>query len=219
MTRSEQIVELHSKGFTNRKIAKTLGINHKTVGYHLKHNSLLPNGIVKKPINLVSEFFAKCNKCEEVKNLDHFQINRRGKRDQYRYGFCNECRTKRVLENLNSNPTKILRDMFNRLKTRCKTYEIPFNLTFEYYCKIRELQNDLCFYSNNKMELIRGKGFNTNTLTVDKVIPERGYIEGNIVFCTKRFNSVKNDLSLDEIRQHMPEWYNKLKETAWLTLY
>jgi hypothetical protein len=29
---------------------------------------------------------------------------------------------------------------------------------------------------------------------LDKVIPERGYVAGNVVLCSNRFNTVKNDL-------------------------
>lgn len=218
MTRSDSIIELHTQGLTNRKIAKTLGINHKTVSYYLREKNLSPNGTIRKPINLVSEHSAQCNRCSEIKNLDHFQVNRRGQKYEYRFGFCNECRREKVLKNLNSDNSKILRDIFNRLKTRCSKNKIRFELTFEYFCKIRELQNDLCFYSNEKMDLIRGKGFNHNTLTTDKIVPEKGYVEGNIVFCSKRFNTVKSDLSLDEIAKHMPSWYEKLRSTEWITL-
>jgi hypothetical protein len=68
------------------------------------------------------------------------------------------------------------------------------------------------------MDLIRGVGSNWQSLTVDKVIPERGYTKRNIVLCTKKFNTVKNDLSLEEIKTHMPFWYNKLINTDWLSL-
>ncbi|MFF4026978.1 hypothetical protein ACFYY5_29420 [Nocardia elegans] len=56
-----------------------------------------------------------------------------------------------------------------------------------------------------------GKGRNDpHSCSVDKIIPELGYVEGNVVLLTKRINSVKYDLTLDEMKRWMPGWHRKL---------
>ncbi len=37
-----------------------------------------------------------------------------------------------------------------------------------------------------------------------------GYTLGNVVLCTYRANSIKRDVSLDELREWMPGWYDRL---------
>lgn len=57
-----------------------------------------------------------------------------------------------------------------------------------------------------------------NIISLDKVIPERGYVAGNVVLCSNRFNTVKNDLSLEELSLYIPSFYNKLINCTWLKL-
>ncbi len=213
-----KVLELHSIGYTNRKIARTLNINHKTVSSFLTRKGLKPNGTVPKPINKPINEKSICTKCNQEKSLDYFQVIRRGKPNQSRLGYCDTCRRQQLNKNLNSSPEKILKDMFNRLLLRCKKNNIKIDIDFEYFSNIRILQNNKCFYSEKELILTRGKGINPYTLTVDKVIPEKGYVKGNIVLCSKRFNSIKNDMSLEEMRQYTPTWYHKLITTKWLNL-
>lgn len=49
-----------------------------------------------------------------------------------------------------------------------------------------------------------------NIISIDKVIPEKGYISGNVVLCTNRFNTIKNNLSLEELNKYIPAFYDKI---------
>lgn len=208
---------LHKEGLTSRKIARNLNINHKTVNGYLSKKGLKGNGHTARSPKYINYNLIQCSKCNIITYTHNFLMMRPNKKYPYRLSYCNSCRRKQLLKNQNSDPLKVLRDCFLRLKLRTKKYNIPFDLDYDYFKTIYNIQQGICFYSNEKMDLIRGIGSNKKSLTTDKVIPELGYIKGNIVFCTKKYNTVKNDLSLLEIKEHMPSWYNKIINTEWLT--
>jgi hypothetical protein len=52
----------------------------------------------------------------------------------------------------------------------------------------------------------------------DLGIPQKGYCKGNVVFTTHRINTCKCDLSLDEIKEWMSPWYQKIKDFAMKTV-
>lgn len=61
-------------------------------------------------------------------------------------------------------------------------------------------QGGKCYYTGVPMKL---KGYATgdkHVATVDRIVPELGYVEGNIVLCCSIVNRIKQDLSLDELR-------------------
>jgi CTP:phosphocholine cytidylyltransferase-like protein len=37
-----------------------------------------------------------------------------------------------------------------------------------------------------------------------------GYIHGNVVFCCSRINMMKNNMTLDEMREWTPGWYQRV---------
>jgi CRISPR/Cas system Type II protein with McrA/HNH and RuvC-like nuclease domain len=73
-------------------------------------------------------------------------------------------------------------------------------------------QNGVCFYTDKEMVCKVGEGKNRDSLSIDKIIPEKGYVKGNVVFCLNRINMAKNDLSLEEIQKWMPEWYSRIEK-------
>lgn len=70
--------------------------------------------------------------------------------------------------------------------------------------------NGLCFYSDTKMSLTAGEGHKKDTISFDKIIPEKGYTKGNVVLCSNKFNMVKNNLTLEELALYIPLFYNKI---------
>ena len=48
--------------------------------------------------------------------------------------------------------------------------------------------------------------------SVDKVVAAAGYVPGNIVLCTYRANRIKGDMTLLELREWMPGWYERIEK-------
>lgn len=82
------------------------------------------------------------------------------------------------------------RRMFDRTKSRAKMNNIPFNIDLEdiiipKYCPILEIEMK----------------YNTKTApSIDRIIPELGYIKGNILIISRKANTMKNDASLNELK-------------------
>lgn len=207
-----EIIKLHSLGKTNRQIGKFLNIHWDTVGNYLRKNNLVSNGCKNQPINLIGNNKAKCSKCGEIKPISEFQRGRKDKQYEYHFSYCNFCRKKQCYLNLNKTIDSFLSDKYNRLKVRAKKYNIPFELEKSYFIKIYHQQKGMCFYTNEKMEWGVGDGHNRLSISVDRVIPKNGYIFGNIVMCTTKANTMKNDLSIDEIKRYLPLFYEKIEE-------
>ena len=74
-----------------------------------------------------------------------------------------------------------------------------------------DAQEHRCFYTNEIMETKLGDGIKRNQLSVDRIIPENGYTKENIVFCLYIVNNAKTDLTIDELRKWIPDWYNKIQ--------
>lgn len=213
----QQILDLNSQGILNREIARTLGIHHRSVGNYLKEHGREQN-FANQPIDMVSDNEAKCRKCDGVKNVDEFQFGRKGQKYQYKFSYCNECRKKQNYLSLNSDVNRFLADRFNRMKRRAKRDDIPFSITKESFIAQYHIQNGLCFYTDAQLVCEVGSELHRDSLSIDKIVPDRGYVEGNVVFTTHRINTCKCDLSLEEIQRWMPDWFYRIKIKELLTI-
>lgn len=212
----QQILDMNSKGILNREIARMLSIHHKTVAEYLNQNNREQN-FANQPIDMVSDNEAKCRKCEEIKSIDEFQFGRKGQDYEYKFSFCNECRRKQVRLNLNSDIERFLNYHYNRTKLRAKKNNILFDLTKGQYLEQYNNQNGLCFFTDEKMICELGSGVHKNSLSIDKIIPDKGYVLGNFVFASNKINTCKNDLTLDEIKLWMPLWYERIEKFLGVT--
>lgn len=97
------------------------------------------------------------------------------------------------------------------LKYSAAVLGLPFSLTVEYLKQLYELQKGLCFYTDVELITHVGVGHPPNSLSVDKIEPNLGYVPGNVVLCSKRANSIKHDQSLEELSKWMPLWHERIE--------
>ena len=203
--------KLHSQGKSNREIARSLQVHHNTIAYHLKQNGMQCN-IANQPIEMVSNTEARCKKCLEIKPIIEFQFGRKGQKYEYRFSYCKDCRKKQLYLNLNQNPEKFLADRYNRLVLRARKNNIVCTISKQEFIDQFHKQNGLCFYTDEKLVCEVGSKLHRDSLSIDKIYTDRGYINGNVVFATHRINTCKNDLSLDEIQKWMPNWSERIQK-------
>ena len=103
-----------------------------------------------------------------------------------------------------------------RCHSAAKKQFIPFDIDGQYLLDIYNKQSGKCFYTDRNMETGFGNGANRDSISVDRVIPSRGYVKGNVVLCCRKINAVKNDLSLEEIKNYMPSWFQRIISATWL---
>lgn len=103
--------------------------------------------------------------------------------------LCPQCNTTRV------KSTSEEKKMLNRAKTRAKKNNIPFSITekdivIPEYCPIMGI----------KLEHHRGRpGAYKSSPSLDKIIPELGYVPGNVRVISQLANQCKGNASIEEM--------------------
>lgn len=207
----EGIKSAHEDGMTNRRIAEKVKCHSRTVAYWMKKFGLKTHGYCRQPLKIVSKNIAECSKCKKALPLTEFLFNRKGQRYEYRFTYCLACRRNQLHANLNSSPEKFLRHKWTSTKFRAKKIGVKFTISWKEFLKQFQKQRGLCFYTDTPMRFVAGAGKDYKySLSIDKIIPRRGYVKGNIVFCVNRVNASKTNFSLAEIKLFMPGWYQRL---------
>lgn len=203
-----KLCRLHKQGLSSRKIALALQVSKPTVLSWLRKLNLSLNFPSSAIYQL--KFIGKkveCRKCKAILPIKEFTQKRQ------RLTYCKQCHKNQkedYRKKLNQNIDWYFRDKYNHLKARAKKAGILFDITLAEYLHQFEKQNGKCFYTDDIMEWGTGKGKTPYTASLDKIIPEKGYISGNIVFCTMKANLVKTNLTLQEIEMWLPGWYNRI---------
>lgn len=80
-------------------------------------------------------------------------------------------------------------------RTRARRKELPFNLTLDDI-----IIPTACPILGIPLSTIRGKRTD-NTPSLDRKVPEKGYVKDNIAIVSWRANRLKNDASLGELKR------------------
>ena len=82
-----------------------------------------------------------------------------------------------------------------RAKQRAKKKNIPFDITSkDIYIP------EFCPILGIKLNWADKQGGNFDSPSLDKIIPSKGYVKGNIQIISKRANTIKGDASAEEIK-------------------
>lgn len=207
-----KIIELyHSTNLSYSKIAKIVGCSNATVGNILRARNLASKTKGHK-IEMVGNDHAKCWVCHTVKPIISFATIKIGVPRPYKQSRCNSCAVGPRKIKANNDINLFLKYSYNSFKQN-NHRQCIFQLTFEEYQTIYFSQNGKCFYTDNDMSctlLKNGWKSRDNSLSIDKIIPELGYIKGNCVMCLFKANRVKTNLTLTEIESWLPDWYNRI---------
>lgn len=100
------------------------------------------------------------------------------------------------------------------IKHRASAMKIPYNIDAQYLLDLYNKQNGTCFYSGMELNIQPKKydpkkGIAFDTLSVDRIIPEKGYIKENIVLCLNCINLLKAAHSLEDLQKVFTAIYNK----------
>ena len=174
-----------------------------------------------------------CTKCGEEKPLEEFSRNKQGKYG--RRAFCKECEHKiqnsperlarrnelrklrrendeyRLSRNLKDTETRhnnedsIKKALVRAVKARAKKKGIPFDITIEDFilpekCPLLEIPLTVGYGSSQE-----------NSYSLDKIIPDLGYVKGNVWVISNKANMIKNNASLEELKLLV-----KNLETHWI---
>jgi hypothetical protein len=86
--------------------------------------------------------------------------------------------------------------IFNKRKNTAKQNGIKFDIDFEY---MSSLPMENCAMFNTPLTWCElSDRPRDNTPSIDKIIPEKGYIKGNVAWVSHRANTLKNNGTTDE---------------------
>ena len=174
-----------------------------------------------------------CTKCGKEKPLEEFSRNKQGKYG--RRAFCKECEHKiqnsperlarrnelrklkrendeyRLARNLKDTETRhnnedsIKKALIRAAKARAKKKGIPFDITIEDFilpekCPLLEIPLTVGYGTSQE-----------NSYSLDKIIPDLGYVKGNVWVISNKANMIKNNASLEELKLLV-----KNLETHWI---
>lgn len=169
----------------------------------------------------------QCNTCNQIKTLEEFGVNAKNKNNfkaseipKYK-GSCKTCLAKKAKEYRDKNPNlwKKYRDknasknnfftheeayLVSAIRTRIQAAkqnskrnpEREFNITDQYMYELWKSQNGKCKLSGRSLEIARKV---PNSLSIDKIDPSKGYVEGNVQWVTIQVNRAKSDLAAEDL--------------------
>lgn len=98
----------------------------------------------------------------------------------------------------------------NQFHNTAKQRKHDFNLSLEYLKELWEIQNGKCFYSGLDLFLPECSRdmVNNNAPSIDRIDSNLNYVEGNVVFCRKHVNIMKQSLSIEQFLLECKKVYN-----------
>ena len=101
--------------------------------------------------------------------------------------------------------------MLNTARKRAKKNNIPFNLTEDYLKSIYP-SDMICPVLGFEMSVgLDENGRPDTSPSLDRIIPEKGYVQGNVVVVSMRANTIKRDATPEELRK-VADFYEKVFE-------
>ena len=105
-------------------------------------------------------------------------------------------------------------ERYKTLKNRSKTDKLPFNLDSKDLYNLYLKQNKKCYYSNIDLNVETHRKSedpqNYNTLSVDRIVPNKGYTKKNIVLCCYSINRFKSNSKIKDLKEIILGLYNNL---------
>ena len=135
----------------------------------------------------------RCNSCGETKPVSEFYKRGDTSGYQYRCKVCAAAYGKRY---------KMSRPFYSTLKAakhRAKARDLPFSITEEY---LESIWTGVCPVFQVRLNLpLHGEGHKYTTVTpsLDRLVPDRGYVPGNVIWISMRANQIKSNASSAEI--------------------
>lgn len=155
---------------------------------------------------ITSPGFAECRICNQIKPAIEFP--------KEGTSSCCVCKSSKRIQAINANVEKLFEKRVQTIKKRARKKNVAFGLETKDLIEIWEKQKGLCFYTDREMTRLLGQrreAFETEA-SLDRIIPDKGYVAGNVVFCINLANRVKQNLTLEEMAQWMPGWHQRIMD-------
>ena len=147
----------------------------------------------------------KCYKCGEVKPRSGFCKNK-AKPD----GLASECRGCAKVNTKRHSMSRPFYDILRNARNRAEKRGVPFDLTEEYLesiwtgvCPVFQIRLNLPSYGGHELR--------PSKPSLDRLVPDKGYVPGNVVWISLRANQMKSDGTSAELFR-VAEWLQQIEE-------
>ena len=160
-----------------------------------------------------------CKYCNEEKHFKEFRELKKGRgwkaqNGSGRYPQCLVCERKAAAKRYRLNG---IHQKYNGARTNAKKKGVPFEISKEYLIQLLANAPDKCPVFGTKFIINKysarnkeNKGaFRDNSISLDRIIPELGYVEGNLVIVSDLANRIKTSATPEQIIK-VGEFYKKL---------
>ena len=142
-----------------------------------------------------------CSRCGVAKPLSEFSPHP-SCRDGVR-GTCKKCATDYAKAWQKKKRTRLrgfLHTLLTAAKHRAQCGGMPFELTLDYLVELWVRQGGSCAVSGLRFQYSRSKWIrNADALSLDRIEPKAGYVDGNVRFALDAVNVALNEWGLDTI--------------------
>lgn len=94
-----------------------------------------------------------------------------------------------------------MKELIGRIRRHCVQRAIPLDLTEEKLLKLWDKQKGRCAITGIELSLKRGEGRKREAASLDRIVPELGYVEGNVRFICDILNIMKQNMTDKEFRK------------------
>ncbi len=148
-----------------------------------------------------------CSFCKKKLSIEKFRtVSRKNWRGQYPQ--CKICESSLMKIKYKQSP---IPQMLSNAKIRAKQKGVDFNLTSQYLKKIFPKDNK-CPISGLNFEfgyINREKINKNNSPSLDRIIPSKGYVIGNVMVISDLMNRMKQDSTFEDIEK-LYNYYKKI---------
>lgn len=141
------------------------------------------------------EYSVKCKDCKQMCFLYQYLQRKTSSKHGIRFGKCSKC-----IESSRDPFTRKVKDMKKRTKRRNRKGRNNGSVFYDTSEKLKAIfdkQKGLCFYSGEPMKMTSDKTFDPNSMSIERLNEELGYIEGNCVFVRLKFQLATKGVPID----------------------
>ena len=149
-----------------------------------------------------------CQSCNAEKSVKDFPVrnDRSGRLRPYCKQCANNISRARYQHHKNTKP---FTHRCTRARIRAKSLKVPFDLTPEY---LESIWTGICPVTKKQIYHNCDRSYEY-AAELDRLVPEKGYVKGNVNWLSRRANRLKNSVSFEEIEQ-LAIWMKEVQDAG-----
>jgi hypothetical protein len=206
----EEIIALMvADGITYQEIANYVSWDRKAIGRYATANlanSGFPTGIALRVDSTNGKFI--CHVCKKRVTLKNLPARIHNGKKLYALSYCKECESVNPEENPLIEKSLARTLALKEQSIRNNHGKDKTKLPYGYFSFLYLKQQGLCFYTDLPLSFKTNEDIQ-NTISVDRVIFDGLYEQGNIVFALQKINQIKLDMTVEEMSNWTPKWHSR----------